>query len=457
MQAANTCGIWARLFCACALIALATLSVLPLHASASDDQYGFQASYSQSAEVALLAKDDGFEFAWGSAEPKAWDTALLGVRVSGAGKAPWIEVTAGALHLVQHLDAEAEGLRWLNLTGLHGALKPGVKISMLTHEIAVEPGSVVLRLFDNRLDLRKPILILAPHPDDAEIAAFGLYASHPESVSIVTVTAGNSGDANYETAFGADLPGQYLFKGYLRAFDSVTVPWQGGVPPGRCFNLGYFDGRLAEMHETPRESLSEVHGPNRDVAVYRRANLNYLLPTGSRENSWMHLVQDLTVLVRKLKPSVIVMPDPRLDTHLDHQYTAVAVVEALREIKRPMTFLLYTNHAARDVYPFGPAHSVMSLPPWPGPELLVQRVFSLPVEVDLRRRKLFALESMHDLRLSPAEQSTCGAGGPPRLDYPRVDDADYFRRAVRSEETFLAFDREGMRAVVRDFLALRER
>ena len=40
-------------------------------------------------------------------------------------------------------------------------------------------------------------------------------------------------------------------KGYLRAVDSVTVPWQGGIPPQRCFNLGYFDARLEEMRARP--------------------------------------------------------------------------------------------------------------------------------------------------------------------------------------------------------------
>ena len=111
---------------------------------------------------------------------------------------------------------------------------------------------------------RGAILIVAPHPDDAEIAAFGLYAS-ARDVTIVTVTSGNAGDANYADDF-PDPAEQYRFKGFLRAVDSVTVPWQGGDRrPSAASTSGYFDARLRTMHEKPRETLAELYGPNDDV------------------------------------------------------------------------------------------------------------------------------------------------------------------------------------------------
>jgi hypothetical protein len=61
---------------------------------------------------------------------------------------------------------------------------------------------------------------------------------------------------------------------------------------------------------------------------------------------------------------------------------------------------------------------------------------------------------MHDLRLSPDEQMTCGSAGiAHRPDYPRVPDVDYFRRAPRANELFFVFDKTGLRAAIRDFLA----
>jgi len=301
-----------------------------------------------------------------------------------------------------------------------------------------------------------PILVLAPHPDDAEIAAFGLYAGR--NATIVTVTSGNAGDANYSDNFG-DPAEQYLFKGYLRAVDSVTVPWQGGIPPDRCYNLGYFDARLAQMQERPTEVFAELYGPNQDVAPYRRANIGRLLPNGPRTVTWAHLVEDLEAVLRRVKPAIVVMPNPFLDSHPDHQFTTVAAVEALARVKEPAVFLLYTNHAAQDFYPFGPAGTGVSLPPWSGRELPVEAIYSHPVSTDLQRRKLFALEAMHDLRPSPTEQLSCftPGAGPKRPDYPRHPEKDYFRRGPRADEVFFVYGRDGVRHLVESFLTDQKR
>jgi len=121
--------------------------------------------------------------------------------------------------------------------------------------------------------------MLAPHPDDAEIAAFGLYADR--NATIITVTAGNAGDFNYRAQV-ADPAEHYLLKGYLRAVDSVTVPWQGGIPPEGCVNLGCFDARLPVMHQTPDEAVPGMYAPNEDTRPYRRANIGQLLRVGPR-------------------------------------------------------------------------------------------------------------------------------------------------------------------------------
>jgi LmbE family N-acetylglucosaminyl deacetylase len=325
--------------------------------------------------------------------------------------------------------------------------------------VTIEPGPATLRTFANGLDLSRPILILAPHPDDAEIAAFGLYAGR--NATIVTVTSGNAGDANYQDHF-PDPAQQYLFKGYLRAVDSVTVPWQGGIPPERCFNLGYFDARLRTMREKPTETIAELYGPNQDVSVYRRANIGRLLPIGPRTNSWVHLVEDVLAVLNKVKPEIVVAPHPFLDYHADHRYATVALAEALERWKKPAKFLLYTNHADANLYPYGPAGTNVSLPPtglslptWAAAgELPVQGVYSHPVSAELQRRKLYALETMHDLRLSPVEQAACGdPNAPRRPDYPRQPAVDYFRRGPRPDEIFFVFDRDGTRDLVRTFVA----
>ena len=86
--------------------------------------------------------------------------------------------------------------------------------------------------------------------------------------------------------------------------------------------------------------------------------------------------------------------------------------------------------------------------------LSMQKIYSHPTAHALQIRKLFALESMHDLRLSPDEQMTCSlAAIAHRPDYPRVPEVDYFRRAPRANELFFVFDKAGVRAAIHDFLA----
>ena len=420
-------------------------------APGTDDRYRFAAASSEERSVTLERTGTGVRFTWARPAAAGWHTALLAVRSAGAEHEPWVEIATGSGRIQQYLDGGAIGLRWLNLTGLRAHLAEGASVEIHGRGVTIEPGAAALRVFANRVDLSGRILILAPHPDDAEIAAFGLYAGR--NATIVTVTSGNAGDFNYR-ANVSDPAEHYRLKGYLRAVDSVTVPWLGEIPPDRCYNLGYFDARLQTMRERPEAPVSEMYGPNQDVSVYRRANIGRLLPIGPRTATWAHLVEDLVDVLRKVKPSVIVMPYPQLDNHRDHQLTTVAAVEALERWDENATFLLYTNHASENRYPFGPAGTVMSLPPWSASELIVEGVYSHAVPPELQMRKLFALESMHDLRLSPTEQATCDLPEIKRRDdYPRVPSVDYFRRGVRSEELFFVYSLTGVRELVRSFVA----
>lgn len=417
-----------------------------------NDRYQFAEELSSKYQVQLTRTPDGVQFTWPGETTFKWDTALLAVRSWGAEAKPWVEITVGSASIQQYLDSNALGLRWLNLTALREQLSEDAQVEIRTHAVTIAPETTTLRLFENKLDLAKKILVLAPHPDDAEVAAFGLYADR--NATIVTVTSGNAGDMNYR-ANVSDPAEHYLLKGYLRAVDSVTVPWQGQIPPDRTFNLGYFDAQLFTMYQSPDQVVPELYGPNQDVAPYRRANIGRLLPIESRTNTWNHLVEDLTAILRKVKPSIIVMPHPLLDNHLDHEYTSVALVQALEKWNENVMFLLYTNHACENRYPFGPPGTPMSLPPWSTNDIQVERVYSHSLDPALQRRKLFALESMHDLRLSPDEQDTCNVPGLLlRPDYPRVPEVDYLRRGPRSNELFFVYGRDGVKEVIRSFLAL---
>ena len=390
---------------------------------------------------------------WPELVDARWDTVLLGVQVrTDAGPAtPYVEIAAGSASERQYFPPGDEGERWLNVTFLRGAMV-GTRISLRGDGVMFTAPAASLRLFDGGFDLSKSLLVIAPHPDDAEIAAFGLNANR--NASVVTVTAGNAGAPTYEAVF-EDPADHYLFKGRIRVIDSITVPWQGRIPPERAFNMGYFDARLGEMYDKRDAVVPEMYRPNSDINVYRRENIGSLLPVRARESKWGNLVDDMVTVLKKVKPVVIAAPHPQLDTHRDHQFTAVALSEALARWDRPVTLLLYTNHADRGRYPYGPAGTPVSLPPPPGGNVVFDRVYSHPVPPALQRLKLFAIESMHDIRFSPTRQYQLAQEDARALATEKVGpapDITYLRRGPRSNELFFVYDRDNFMQVIQNFL-----
>ena len=436
----------------------ATCAARQAPAAPAPGTFTFHDNRSRVLDLTVADVDGVPGIVWPEVMDARWDTALLGVQVNVdvASTAPYVEIAAGSAIDRQYFAAGDAGERWLNLTFLKGAMV-GTRISLRGDGVTFTAPAAKLQLFESGIDLSKSILVLAPHPDDAEIAAFGLYANR--NASVVTVTAGNAGAPTYEAVF--DDPGDlYLFKGRIRVIDSITIPWQGRIPPERAFNMGYFDARLAEMYDKRDAVIPEMYRPNTDINVYRRENIGKLLPLRSRESKWSNLVDDTLAVLKKVKPAVIVAPHPQLDTHRDHQFTTVALSEALARWNRPVTLLLYTNHADRNRYPYGPAGTLLSLPPPPPGEVVLDRIYSHPVTPALQRLKLFALESMHDLRFTPTRQyqlarEDARAIAPEKEGPP--PDITYLRRGPRSNELFFVYGRDTFGSMIASFLAGRTR
>ena len=387
-----------------------------------------------------------------------WHTAMLEVWITAdqAATSTFVEIASGGISGRQYFAAGESGPRWLNVSFLGERAKAGTEVVLRGDGVTIASKGAVLRLFSGAPDLSKSILVLAPHPDDAEIAAFGLYANRRSTV--VTVTAGNAGAPTYEAVFD-DPAEQYLFKGRIRVIDSITVPWQGGIPPERTFNMGYFDARLAGMYDKRRDAIPEMYRANTDVSVYRRENIGSLLPKSARQSTWENLVEDTLALLKKVKPTVIVAPHPQLDTHRDHQFTTVALAEALARWKKDVTLLLYTNHADSNRYPYGPSGTIVSLPPpVQAGEVRFDRLYSHPVTPQLQRLKLFALESMHDLRYTPTRQYQL-AKGEERAEAPEKigpePDITYLRRGPRANELFFVYDQDTVKPMIEAYLRAR--
>jgi LmbE family N-acetylglucosaminyl deacetylase len=358
---------------------------------------------------------------------------------------PCIEIVFGDRLDQQCFERGARGLRYVLLPP--GAGTDGGRMSMRGHHLRwAEQSSRIVR-FETPPLLESRILVLAPHPDDAEIAAYGLYAGRDSYVA--TITAGNYVDRRYGH-LGVDPPAQDRLRGEMRVWDSLFVPQMGGVGPDRTVNLGYETYTLAKLHDRARDGVVGVDLPaSGAVGPYRQGAVQTLLGVRPATHEWSSVVADLVALVETTRPDLIVAPHPALDAHSDHQYTTIALLEALQLLDdRSATLLLYTNHhTLSEHYPYGGSTTAVTLPPWFGGTPFAS-VYSHAVDSDLQLRKLFALEAMHDLRAAPLRLNT---GAPMGVLIERLrqaaksvrqdpfGDYSYFRRAVRPNELFFVY------------------
>ena len=363
----------------------------------------------------------------------------IGATLLGHWFEPRLEIAASGQQLTQAFERGGAGLRYINLSSLDLSRETAVRLDGKFLHIAAQAVSLYYISSDLDLDHQR-ILLISPHPDDAEIAAFGLYSNR--DTYVVTVTAGEGGEPEDLGSFavfgGANA---YFEKGKTRAWNSVTVPMLGGVSVQRTANLGYFDETLQAMQRQPTVPVTSLHTGAQSLDAFgQAASAQFMIPRAARSATWNHLVEDLAYVMEHVNPDIVVAPYPRLDGHPDHKMSTAALLEALGKLNwKRGSLLLYTNHSVSSLwYPYGPAGDVTSLPPGGG-GVLFDGVLSTSLDLDQQQRKRVALDAMNDLRPGFPAASPVDAVRQ-LLRTLRIalsaDDRSYFRRAVRRNELF---------------------
>ncbi|MRI31603.1 PIG-L family deacetylase [Endozoicomonas sp. OPT23] len=295
-----------------------------------------------------------------------------------------------------------------------------------------------LYTFDNNEVNTSNLLVIAPHADDAEIAAFGLYQSTESH--IVTLTAGEIEPETFKH-FSSDPVKASRLKGLVRIWDSLSVPLWGKQLFTNSINLGYFCMQLSPMQQNKNKSFPSHTADLDDTRFFRKFNTRQLASDSDGKPTWNNLVSDLQELIDDIKPTAIVTPHTVIDSHPDHKAATYAVEEALTlTTHRPGHLLCYANHLeTTDMFPFGPAHSLTSLPPIKE-ELTVGSVYSFTLSEEVQLNKAVALEMMHDLRRPVKAKKWLRA----KLQSwfigrktPSYGHDPYFRKAVRANEIFI--------------------
>lgn len=368
------------------------------------------------------------------------ETLILELRIRGSWLGrfldPRVELLAADQSDCQTFERGADGIRFLNLTGLAAALQAGtLRLRGRYCRLLGEPRLWVTSGVDLQ---RRRVMVIAPHADDAELAAYGFY-SQADEAWVVTLTAGEI-EAEHYQQMGLDTAAAARLKGRLRAWDSIVVPRWAGVPESQCVQLGYFCLQLPTMQAYPDRPTASREADMGDIRLFRQFNSFKLPADRDGAPTWRNLLADLRDLLAMAKPEVLVMPHPQLDPHPDHICAHAAVLEALQGLEwQPQTLLCYANHLHdNDRWPMGDSGDGVALPP----QLHAEHAwapYSVVLDLATQRDKAMALGMMHDLQ-PPAsfkrrlrrllQRWLVGRRASP------YGENDFFRKAVRRHELF---------------------
>ncbi|MGE8061771.1 PIG-L deacetylase family protein [Pseudomonas sp. NPDC089547] len=349
---------------------------------------------------------------------------------------PRVELTAADQADRQTFERGVGGVRFLNLTGLAAPLQAGTLRLRGRHcRLLGQPRLWITPAVELQ---RRRVMVIAPHADDAELAAYGLY-SQADETWVVTLTAGEI-EAEHYQQMGLEKAEAARLKGRLRAWDSIAVPRWAGVPQARCVQLGYFCLQLPAMQAAPDQPAASREADLADIRVFRQFNPFPLPADSDGAPTWHNLLADLRALLEMARPEVLVMPHPQLDPHPDHICAQAAVLEALQGLAwQPQTLLCYANHLHdNDRWPMGDSGDGVALPP----QLSAAQAWapcSLVLDLATQRDKAMALGMMHDLqppapfkrRLRRLLQRWLAGRRP-----SPYGENEFFRKAVRRHELF---------------------
>jgi len=400
-------------------------------------QYALNTSTYQ--EIKTELKQGNIQFT----SPQAWDTGFIRLKVkstlTGYFAEPFIEIIIAKHHSILTLERGVSGERYINLPV--ALTNQPISIKLLAHHLILRDQQTSIILFNNPIVRKHPkILVIAPHPDDAEIAAFNFYSQHDSL--IVTLTAGEAGSHRYEDIY-SDIKKQYQNEGKLRVWNSITVPMLGGIPPEHAINLGYFDSTLSQMFAHKNTAVNSLYTGITDVNSFRKQNISSLTPSTDGAATWTALVNDLKSILFRFQPNIIISPYPALDWHEDHKLASLALIEAIKELQLQQGQLfLYTNHLTfNNYFPYGNQGELAPIPPDFHKALYFDSIYSFST-TDFKE-KIFALDAMNDLRLDTRWLSSTGALNIFKKSFFRnilLRDQTYFRRAVRENELFFVIN-----------------
>ena len=261
--------------------------------------------------VPVTLRPNGFDLPGGLKDQG--QTAFLEMEIEttvrGAFSDPFVEVLHGGDRFRQYFERGAVGRRRVNISPLfrRRAVQADDRVTLRGRGLRWRAQGMV-ELFDSPPIDEAKVLVLAPHPDDAEIAAFGMYAQRSSPAWVATMTGGDRGMAKLSSVVPHGQEARWSAD--LRVWDSLTIPELGGVPRERCVNFVHPDGALRQMHAQPAVGVGLACEEALSRLTLRARNAAPEFQGGSPTCTWRDVVEDLRRLLEKARPGHRGVPAP---------------------------------------------------------------------------------------------------------------------------------------------------
>ncbi len=324
-------------------------------------------------------------------------------------------------------------------------LSQGTKVQIVPHFMKLgTTGTLLFFNNENREALSTGSnLIIAPHPDDGELACASIYG---KNTYIAVLTAGQkliNLDKQYFDHMDDDLKTASKRKGLLRAFNAVTTPLLGGIPQDQCLCLGYLDATLSKFTNDDEDIAYDYASTPETFRIFNNKDFakkcNLLkAPSNTRGN----LKKEILSIINAVKPQRIFITNPFGDSHADHKAAGQIIFNLINDgsIKNADLYF-YTLHAKKekDLY-FGPAGSFITLPYFQYenkiPDGITFKYASSLLNNEKLKTKTIMMNSMYDLYFAK-DHRWYPHKTIPYFNSPRLGKAYYFNRFGKLNEVFL--------------------
>jgi LmbE family N-acetylglucosaminyl deacetylase len=225
-------------------------------------------------------------------------------------------------------------------------------------------------------NIKSPILIVAPHPDDEVLSSGGLIQScvaTGKKVFVLYLTMGDAYTESVQKVLKKPIrPSSYIQLGNIRHQEAVKSLASLGIPKNRLFFMCFPDGSLMKVAKSPSSytviQSRTTHLTKSSYPFAFRHNASYC-----RKEA----INQIQTIIKRVNPATIIVCH-EADTHPDHRATRKLLITAKQMSRNKAKLLSYLIHFRR-----WPQLKGSFLPPT---QLRTRKIYKFPLKHDKQKK-----------------------------------------------------------------------